>query len=451
MQLRYEKPYLRKLNAGLLNKFGTRSEYAPLTHIEGAEVGQLVREHGSPLFVFSETKIRKNYQAAVRAFRSRYAKVQFAWSYKTNYLDAICRIFHQEGSWAEVVSGFEYQKALHNGVPGDRIIFNGPDKREEELALAVEQGSLIHLDHLDELLLLSEVTARTSKKARVGIRVNMDVGLRPLWDRFGFNLENGQAWSAIERVLSDPRLELWGLHTHIGTYMLSPQAYGIAATRLLELLERIHREHGRRLRYLDLGGGFPSVNTLKGAYLPGSDGVPSIDAFAEAICGVLNGAGLAPDDQPTLFLESGRALVDDAGYLINSVVANKRLADGRRATILDGGVNLLFTSFWYDHKVAPAQHFPQHTEDTALYGPLCMNIDVLRAAVPLPLMERGQQVVFQNVGAYNVTQWMQFISLRPNVVLLDAQSRAHVIRKAETVQTLLQQESVPAHLLEFRL
>ena len=81
----------------------------------------------------SEKTIRQTYRNAVKAFKTRYPKVQFAWSYKTNYLDAICKTFHQEGSWAEVVSGFEYDKAIRNGVDGSKIIFNGPDKTEEDL------------------------------------------------------------------------------------------------------------------------------------------------------------------------------------------------------------------------------------------------------------------------------------------------------------------------------
>jgi diaminopimelate decarboxylase len=66
-------------------------------------------------------------------------------------MNAVCRIFHQEGSWAEVVSGFEYEKALYNNVPGNKIIFNGPDKTDEELIKAAKNQSLIHIDHYDEL------------------------------------------------------------------------------------------------------------------------------------------------------------------------------------------------------------------------------------------------------------------------------------------------------------
>ena len=74
--------------------------------------------------VISEKTIRSTIKKAKKAFETRYPKVQFAWSYKTNYLNAVCSIFHQEGSWAEVVSGFEYDKAINLGVDGRKIIFN---------------------------------------------------------------------------------------------------------------------------------------------------------------------------------------------------------------------------------------------------------------------------------------------------------------------------------------
>ena len=147
-----------------------------------------------------------------------------------------------------------------------------------------------------------------------------------------------------------------------------------------------------------------------------------------------------------LILETGRALIDDAGFLLGTVLATKRLSDGRRATILDFGINSLFTSFWYDHKISPAQSFGQHTEEMVLYGPLCMNIDIIRESVTMPLLERGNHIVVHKVGAYNMTQWMQFITLRPNIVLIDIENNTHVIRKAETLEDLQLNEQIPLHL-----
>ena len=211
-RLQYERPLIQRLNTGLMNKFGTKTEYAPFTHIDDVSVKSLLKDFGSPLFVISEATIRKTYKEAVRAFKTRYPKVQFAWSYKTNYINAVCNVFHQEGSWGEVVSGFEYEKALNNGVPGSKIIFNGPDKSEADLRKAISNDSPIHIDHLDELYLLTELAEEMKKRPQVAIRVNMDTGIYPIWDRFGFNYENGQAWDAINKIVLADKLDLVGLH-----------------------------------------------------------------------------------------------------------------------------------------------------------------------------------------------------------------------------------------------
>jgi len=450
-KLRYESPSLQKMNAGLMNKFGTRTEYEAVKQIDGVSVKSMIEQYGSPVFVLSERTIRRTYQNAVRAFKTRYPKVQFAWSYKTNYINAVCKIFHQEGSWGEVVSGFEYNKALGNGVPGNKIIFNGPEKTEAELTQAIHNDSLIHIDHFEELYQLIDLADKLNKKPRVAIRVNMDTGIYPMWDRFGFNYENGQAWTAINKIVASGKLQLTGLHCHIGTFMLSTEAYAVAVRKLGDLAWNAKTQLNTVVQYLDLGGGLPSANTLRGAYLPGADTIPSVDEFAEAITNAMYNIGFSNDELPLLVLESGRALIDDAGYLLGTVLANKRLSDGRKATIMDFGVNILFTAFWYEHKMSPAQDFTHHTEDMVLYGPLCMNIDVVRSSIIMPLLNRGDHVVVHKVGAYNMTQWMQFIQLRPNVVLIDEKGQTHLIRKAETLEYIEQMEVLPDYLKEINL
>ncbi len=442
----FEPPLIKKLNAGMPAKFGLTPRIGVISEIEGLRVKDLLDEYGSPLYVLSERTIRSTYKQAWQAFSTRYPKVQFAWSYKTNYLGAVCNVFHQEGAWAEVVSGYEYHKALKNGVPPQYILFNGPSKTYEDLKEATEKGSFIHLDHFDELYMLMEVAEETGKKPKAAIRVNMDTGIYPRWDRFGFNYDNGEAWEAINRIMLSGKIELAGLHAHIGTYILTADAYRVAAGKLADLAVNTERKYGHVIRYIDLGGGFASKNTLKGAYVPGTDSAPSFDDYAEAITAALVNSAIKPEHLPLLILETGRALIDDAGYLLGTVIANKRLADGRRAMIADVGVNLLFTSFWYDHQIYPAQPVSQHTEDTTIYGPLCMNIDVLRAAVDYPLLKKGDRFVIKRVGAYNMTQWMQFIEYRPNVVMIDPQGKAHIVRKKENLDYLTAPEEVPDHL-----
>lgn len=450
-KLRYERPILKKLNVGMPGKFGAQTQFQPHTHIDGVAVKDLIEEYGSPLFVISEKTIRATMRAAKNEFTTRYPNVQFAWSYKTNYMNAVCNVFHQEGSWAEVVSGFEYKKALNNGVTGDKIIFNGPDKTEEDHRMAIKNGSPIHIDHLDELYRLMDLSDEMGIRPKVAIRVNMDTGVQPMWDRFGFNYESGQAWDAINKIIKTDKMDLIGLHSHIGTFMLSASAYSVAASKLSVLAIEIKKQHGIAVQYIDMGGGFASKNTLKGTYLSGADITPTFADYAENICSALLNAGFETSDLPLLILESGRSLIDDAGYLLGSVLANKRLSDGRRSTIVDFGVNLLFTSFWYEHKISPAQECSSYTEDTIIYGPLCMNIDVIRETISMPPLNKGDNVVVHRVGAYNMTQWMQFISMRPNIVMIDLEGQPHLIRNKESVDTLNELELMPSHLQEFDL
>lgn len=442
----YERPIITKNQSGFMNKFGAGSLVKPIEEIDGILVKDLVKQYGSPLFVLSEKKIRSNQRNALRIFKSRYPKVQFAWSYKTNYLKAVCAVYHSEGSWAEVVSEFEYQKARRLGIPGEKIIFNGPDKSEKALVTAIKENAKIHIDHFDELYKVIEITEEENLQANVAIRVNMDVGIYPKWDRFGFNYENGEAWQALKRIVNSKHLKLIGLHTHIGTYIMSTDAYKIAANKLVDLAKGLKNNYNINLDYIDMGGGFASQNTLHGQYLPAEEVVPSIEQFADAISSGLFELSTSFDELPTLILETGRALIDDAGYLISKVIANKRLSTGKRAVIIDAGVNILFTSFWYKHKIHPANETGVHTEDTAIYGPLCMNIDCIRESIVFPNVKKDDLLVIDYVGAYDMTQWMQFITMRPNVVMIMQDGTAELIRKAEDIDTVEQQELLPASL-----
>jgi diaminopimelate decarboxylase len=139
-------------------------------------------------------------------------------------------------------------------------------------------------------------------------------------------------------------------------------------------------------------------------------------------------------------------MVDDAESLLSSVVANKHLPDGRRGVVMDAGVNVLFTAFWYNHDVTPTRQLSGKPEETVLYGPLCMNIDVLRHSIMLAPLNVGDVLMFAPVGAYNNTQWLQFIEYRPNVVMVGSDGKVSLVRAAEDLAVVTAQEQLPAHL-----
>lgn len=447
----YERPVISRMRSWISSKHGEVSggSNAGIRYeIEGHNLTELKEKFGSPLFVYSEKTIIRKYREAYEAFSQKYSRVQFAWSYKTNYLKSICAVFHKQGAWAEVVSEFEYDKALHSGVPGDKIIFNGPYKTREALAKAIVNKSRIHIDNFEEIAELESVAAELGQKVSVGIRINLNCGIYPQWSKFGFNLENGEAAAAVERLLHEGNLSLEGLHCHIGTFVLDPEAYGRALVKLIDFSKELKQKHHQQISYFDLGGGFASLSRLKGVYQPPEVVVPEIEQYAESISRVLN-RSFSESEKPQLILETGRHLIDEAGYLISSVAASKMTPDGRRNYIIDAGVNLLYTSTWYNYNVDVNMELRgKQAEPAILSGPLCMNIDVVEEKMMLPRLPKNTLLTLWPVGAYNVTQSMQFIHCRPAVVMVRESGEVDIIRRKENMHDIETGEVLPEDLRE---
>ncbi|HEY5956481.1 MAG TPA: hypothetical protein VIV60_08015, partial [Polyangiaceae bacterium] len=221
-----------------------------------------------------------------------------------------------------------------------------------------------------------------------------------------------------------------------------PTAYGRTAAKMAELAQQATALYGERPSHLDFGGGFASNNNLSSQYQSGAL-VPRPDEYVREISRALVEARAS--DYP-VFLETGRALVDDSGTLLTSVLATKRLPTGKASIVIDAGVNLLFTSWWYRLDMTPFRSVDGFLEDTSVYGPLCMNIDCVRESIALPALRAGDILSIRPVGAYTFTQSMQFIHLRPACVLIDEQGHVDVIRRREILDDLVGPEQLPARL-----
>jgi diaminopimelate decarboxylase len=449
MKNEYVKPFIRKQTTGVMNKFGMAYDKGFRDEIEGIPVSRLVEQFGSPLFVLSEKIIRERYRDIFALFSNRYPKAQFSWSYKTNYLDAVCSILHQEGELAEVVSEFEYQKARRLGVPGNKIIYNGPYKPDEFMKTAFREDAYVNIDNFDEIFRAERVAKELGRKVAVGIRINLDTGIYPQWSRFGFNLEDGTAFTAAKRVVRSEHLSLRGLHTHIGTFMLDPRAYAVATKKIVDFMRLCEKELSCLIEYIDLGGGFPSRNRLKGTYLPPEVSIPPLHEYVQAITDTLL-AELSQKEYPVLYMETGRAIVDEAGLLITTVDAVKRLPDGTKSYIVDAGVNLLYTATWYNFKTELDRQVQGAYENSVVYGPLCMNIDIVHESIQLPPLTPGTRMILSPMGAYNMTQWMQFIRYRPAIVMIMDDGTTELVRRAETLEDIVGPELLPDKLKKLK-
>lgn len=443
---------------------GTASEV--LESIDDSPVADLLRDYGSPLFVFSETTLRRQLRHMRDAFTSRYKKMSFAWSFKTNRLDAICKIIKDEGWAAEVVSDFEYEKARKLGYEGPEIVYNGPYKSRASLKIALEEGALVQIDSWDELAVVEELAGELDGTFDVGMRVWVTTGYAPIWSKFGFSLVNGEAQQAARRITGHAQFRLHTIHCHVGTYVLGPETFRVATQVLLGLRKELSDDTGHLVPCLNLGGGFPSNSLLHGMVGPADVVIPPIEDYADAIAAELN--ALPKRDKPLLRLESGRYLVDEAGYLVSTIVAIKGgprrdappeslsslvakeqmlLSDTARLSyVLDAGVHLLYTANWFAIQPFPDRRVNSLPVPTRLLGCLCMEIDVIRDHVDLPHLQTGDHLTFHPVGAYNFDQSMQFIHLRPAVVLIGEDRKVHLIRREETLADMETAETLPAHL-----
>src|SRR5256885_2834579 len=97
--------------------------------IGGADATELSQKFGTPLFVFSESRIRSNILRLQAAANKVDRPIKFCYASKANSNMAILDVVRQSGIDIEVNSGGELYKALRVGFRPDQIIFNGTDRK----------------------------------------------------------------------------------------------------------------------------------------------------------------------------------------------------------------------------------------------------------------------------------------------------------------------------------
>ncbi|HVL72499.1 MAG TPA: type III PLP-dependent enzyme [Beijerinckiaceae bacterium] len=371
--------------------------------VGGLSVAALARTHGTPLYVYDAGILR----ARVRALKSAVAGFAgLCFSAKANPNPAVLRVFVEEGTGIEVASGAEYLRARAAGCAPERILFAGPGKSEEELALALEGGvGEIHVESFEEIERLAALARRCGRAAPVGIRINpaaaaqggaMRMGGRA--SPFGFDEE---ILADVVRAVAAAGLDLTGLHLFAGTQILDADVLAGQWRHALALSREIARLAGRPPRTIDLGGG------LGIPYFAG-DGELDLDRLRAHAARLR--AELGPLGNPAVVLEPGRWLAGPAGLYVAQVNSAK-VSRGTRFAVLDGGLHHhlaasgnLGAVVKRDYPiVAPARMDEPAAGTFSVVGPLCTPLDTLGRQVPLPDLSAGDLVAVLQSGAYGLT------------------------------------------------
>jgi diaminopimelate decarboxylase len=453
-------------------------------HIDGVDAVELARKHGTPLFIFSESRIRHNIERLRKSAAVIDCPLKICYAAKAMSTLGILQAVKDAGIDIEVNSGGELWKALRVGFTGDQIIFNGTSKEVWEIENAIEAGIYaIQVDSLYELSLIEETAARLNKKANLSLRLVPEIetgthsGLQTALLTSKFGMMPGEAFDAFRMYKDSPHVALRGIHLHIGSQNPEPHAYAEAFTMLFDTLVHIHKETGAKIEHINLGGGFP-VNYLRdrsqSAEFPreqlemfSADFEPSAavhDAWSAVKSLAADAGASALLDGLTLLLEPGRSIISDAGICLTNVRnAKQRPVNQDESAIrnpqsaidnwllTDAGFNILLsmeTYKWYYHLISADRAGDDHSVPYKLAGPLCDGGDVYfdiegHGRLPdhrlLPEnVQPGETLALLNCGAYSLAQASQYNGrFLPPVVLLKKGGLVELIRRRETFEDLI--------------
>jgi diaminopimelate decarboxylase len=452
-------------------------------HIDGVSAVDLADEYGTPLFVFSEKRIKHNIARLKKAADVTERPLKLCYAAKAMSTMAILRTIKDAGCDIEVNSGGELWKALGIGFRGDQIIFNGTSKEIWEIENAINAGVYaIQVDSVLELDLIEQTAKRLGKKANVSLRLVPEIesathsGLQTALLTSKFGMMPDEALESFRKYKASPHLDLAGIHLHIGSQNPDPSTYGEAFQVLFENLVEIYSETGVKLSHINLGGGFP-VNYLGDDQLAEdiaddqrsmfeADFEPA-DALRNAWETVRQAAQKADAvellENITLLLEPGRSIIADTGVLLTSVRNKKERptdsTDDRQRTtdkwlLTDAGFNLLLsmaTYNWYYHLISASRSGDKHDCFYKLAGPLCDGGDVyfdIEGERRLPdhrllpeNVELGEVLALLNTGAYTVSQASQYNSRSlPAIVLVRSSGKPELIRRRDDFPDLVTNE-----------
>jgi diaminopimelate decarboxylase len=450
-------------------------------NVSGADALELIRKYDSPLFVFSEPRIRSNIARLQSAADSVDHPIRFFYASKANSNMAVLKTVLDSGIDVEVNSGGELFKALRIGFRPDQIIFNGTSKTASELDDAVRAGiHAINVDSIYEIGLVEEAATRVAtadgnteaKPVRIALRLVPEIGTRShlglqtalLTSKFG--ISSSEVLDAFRRGLQNPDLvQVCGIHIHVGSQTPDVEPFAEAFRSMWEHLLTIHRETGHRLEHINLGGGIP-VNYLRDRsqadQLPeherdmlGADLEPSV-VLAEALRLARESAHAAGAEhlleQTTLLLEPGRSVIADAGLVLSTVRNMKQRPEtGDTWLLTDAGYNIMLSMNnykWYYHVISATRAGEPHEQDYKVAGPLCDSGDVYfdierQGRLPdyrrLPTnVQPGEILALLNSGAYTLAQMFPYNGRPlPAAVMIRADGTADLIRKRDTHDDLV--------------
>jgi len=411
--------------------------------IGGCDVVDLVKEFGTPLYLFDEFTLRHKCREFKAEFSKHYPDSLVIYASKAFLNRALALIFKQEGLGLDVVSGGELSIAHSVDFPPAKVYFHGNNKTPEELKLALNWNiGRVVVDNFYELELLNRLAKE--RKISQDILLRLTPGVDPhthaytttgtLDSKFGFPLATGQAEEAVKQAMSASHLNLLGVHFHLGSPIPETKPYEVA----IELVLRFALEMRERLNFqpseFSVGGGFAVQYTLDSK-------VPAVVDYAQAITSKLNSLisqmGLS---FPRLIIEPGRAIIGQAGVALYKVGAIKEIPGVRKYICVDGGIsdNIRPALYGAKYEALVANKALEAEEDlVTIAGKLCESGDILVREANLASVSSDDIIAIPVCGAYSIPMWSNYNALPKPAIVMVNDGGVRLIQRRESYQDLM--------------
>jgi len=395
----------------------------------GVPATRLAAEHGTPLVVYCEETIR----AQARAYRDAAPGALVVYGTKAFANVAILGVLADEGVGADVSTLGELRFAEAAGIPGERLLFHGNNKSDEELGAAAAAGALVVLDGEWEV---EHAAAAGVRRVLLRLTPGVDAATHDsiktahAGSKFGFSFETAIGVIAHARLRG---LDVVGVHVHIGSQLARPDESVVAVERVVAFCEELRDRWQWEPQVIDVGGGLGVAHTR-------DEQLPTVAEFVAPLGAVVR----AHWPEARLVLEPGRSLVGRAGVTLYRVGARKESA-GVNYVAIDGGMSdnprpQLYGARYEALLANRADELPDGVYRVA--GKHCESGDVLIDAAELPHPEPGDLLAVPATGAYTLAMGSTYNSVPRPAVVLVRDGAAREIRRRETVDDLLRYESL---------
>ena len=397
-------------------------------------VNRLTKQFGTPLYVYEERVLERNYRALEEALAPIKPLICFAM--KANSCLGILKRFHRLGAGFDIVSEGELRKVLHAGGEASKVVYSGVGKTQSEIEFALASGiRFLNVESIAELAAIEAIAKEMGKKAPVCFRVNPDVTAKThkhlttgtKTSKFGIPIEDViGAWKIFGK---SPHLDWKGLDCHIGSQITEVGPLKEAYLEIVRLADEL-KTLGMPIQTIDIGGGFGI--SYSGHYAP-----LDLTVLRETVREVLS-------KTPYQFVvEPGRFLVAEAGTLLTTVLYRKS-SYGTRFVIVDAGMNDLVRPAMYDsyHGIELANRDEGSIRETVdVVGPVCESSCFFAHGRELPMTEAGDILALKDVGAYGSVMATRYNMRRlPAEVIISETGEVTLLRERDTFEDLWQHE-----------